>query len=115
MDKLTELVTELAKKGVYIEGVSLIGDGLGYEIMGFAKSGHGILYCENGKIFLKTRYDQIDEIHTLKDIVEVAYGWDCLYCQKGAVYTVYCVPKDWEELYNEFGFSTENLILASSV
>ena len=110
MEKLTELVKELIKRGIIISGVDMVNDELSYEIQGFAKSGVGKLFVENGQIKLGTRYNQVDDIDTLEDIVNVAYDWDCGYCRKDdKLYTVYGVSENWKKLYEEFNLPTDNL------
>lgn len=103
---LTNLVIELLKKGIDFDGVELVNDAIAYNITGFAKSGYGTLYQEDGTIKLKTRYNQINDIKSLRDIVEVAYGWDRDYCGKDSIYTVYGVSNAWMKLYEEFEFDT---------
>lgn len=109
MEKLTNLVKELLEKGVWIEGVSLKGDSLGYTINGFAKSGNGTLYIEDGVIKLQTRYDTIDTIEDLRDIASVAYRWDSGYCKKNGIYTVYGVSGPWRKIYETYGWDTSDL------
>ena len=109
MDKLTEFVKDLLKRGMYISGVGLRNGELTYDLEGFAKSGHGTLFVEDDVIKLETRYNQIDEIHSLSDLVSVAYDWDCGYCSKDSIYTVYGVRNEWRKLYEEFGYNTDNL------
>ncbi len=109
MEKLTELVKELIKRGVIVSGVGIRNDELCYEINGFAKSGIGTLFIEDGQIKLETRYQQIDTIYSLRDIVGVAYEWDYSYCRKDSIYTVYGVSPAWRKLYEEFGMDTDDL------
>ena len=54
----------------------------------------------------KTRYNQIDTIESLSDIVDVAYEWDKVYCRKGNIYGAYSVGEEWMNLYKEFGKDT---------
>ena len=106
MNKLSEFVKDLIKRGILVSGVSIRNDELAYSINGFAKSGTGILFIEDGKIKLETRYKRIDIIESLSDIVDVAYEWDYGYCHKGNIYGVYSVGKEWMNLYKEFGKDT---------
>ena len=110
MDKLNEFIKDLIKRGIYVSGVGIRNGELSYDINGFAKSGKGTLFIEDGKIKLETRYNQVDDIDTLEDIVNVAYDWDCGYCRKDdKLYTVYGVSENWKKLYEEFNLPTDNL------
>lgn len=107
MDKLNEFIKDLIKRGIYVSGVGIRNGELSYDINGFAKSGEGTLFIEDGKIKLETRYNQIDTIESLSDLVDVAYEWDYSYCRKDSIYTVYGVGDEWMKLYNEFGKNTD--------
>ena len=109
MNKLEELVKELIQNGIYIRDVGIKGDGLSYDIQGFAKSGFGTLYQEDGVLKLETRYNQVDEIESLDDIISVAYGWDRGYCAKDSIYSVYSVGQNWAKLYTKRGYDISNL------
>ena len=106
MNKLNEFVKDLIKRGILISGVSIRNEELAYDINGFAKSGIGTLFIEDDKIKLETRYNQIDIIESLSDLVDVAYEWDKVYCSKNSYYTVYGVGEGWINLYKEFGKDT---------
>ena len=106
MNKLSEFVKGLIKRGIYVSNVDIRNEELAYDINGFAKSGTGTLFIEDGKIKLGTRYNQIDTIKSLSDIVDVAYEWDYGYCNKNSIYTVYSVGEEWMNLYKEFGKDT---------
>ena len=106
MNKLNEFIKDLIKRGIYVSDVSIRNEELAYDINGFAKSGKGTLFIEDGKIKLETRYNQIDTIESLSDLVDVAYEWDRGYCSKNSIYTVYGVGEEWMNLYNEFGKDT---------
>ena len=106
MNKLSEFVKDLIKRGIYVSNVSIRNEELAYDINGFAKSGTGTLFIEDDKIKLETRYNQIDTIESLSDLVDVAYDWDQVYCSKNSYYTVYGVGKEWMNLYKEFGKDT---------
>ena len=106
MNKLSEFVKDLIKRGILVSGVSIRNDELAYDINGFAKSGIGTLFVEDGKIKLETRYKRIDIIESLSDIVDVAYEWDYGYCNKNSIYTVYSVGEEWMNLYKDFGKDT---------
>lgn len=110
MNKLEELVKEVLENGLYICGVGLKGDSFGYDISGFAKSGYGTLYQEDGVIKLQTRYNQVDVIEDFDDIVSVAYGWDRGYCSKGSLYgNSYGVSVPWAKVYIQKGYDISNL------
>lgn len=109
MEKLTEIIKELIKKGIIISGVSIRNDELAYAIQGFAKSGYGTLFIEDGQMKLETRYQQIDTIYSLRDIISVAYEWDSGYCRKDDYYSSYGVGDEWRKLYEENGLETSNL------
>ena len=106
MDKLSEFVKDLIKRGIYVSNVDIRNEELAYDINGFAKSGTGTLFIEDGKIKLETRYKRIDTIESLSDIVDVAYEWDYGYCHKGNIYGAYSVREEWMNLYKEFGKDT---------
>ena len=106
MNKLSEFVKDLIKRGIYVSNVSIRNEELAYDIDGFAKSGTGTLFIEDGKIKLETRYKRIDTIESLSDLVDVAYDWDQVYCSKNSYYTVYGVGEGWMNLYKEFGKDT---------
>ena len=106
MNKLNEFVKDLIKRGIYVSGVSIRNEELAYDINGFAKSGTGTLFIEDGKIKLETRYKRIDTIESLSDLVDVAYEWDYIFCNKNSIYTVYSVSEEWMNLYKEFGKDT---------
>ena len=106
MDKLSEFVKDLIKRGIYVSNVSIRNEELAYDIDGFAKSGTGTLFIEDDKIKLETRYNRIDIIESLSDLVDVAYEWDKVYCRKNSFYTVYRVGEEWMNLYKDFGKDT---------
>ena len=106
MNKLSEFIKDLIKRGILISGVSIRNEELAYDINGFAKSGTGTLFIEDDKIKLETRYNQIDTIESLSDLVDVAYEWDKVYCSKNSYYSVYGVGEGWMNLYKEFGKDT---------
>lgn len=106
MNKLSEFVKDLIKRGIYVSNVSIRNEELAYDIDGFAKSGIGTLFIEDDKIKLETRYNRIDIIESLSDIVDVAYEWDYGYCNKNSIYTVYSVGEEWMNLYKDFGKDT---------
>ena len=106
MNKLSEFIKDLIKRGILISGVSIRNEELAYDIDGFAKSGTGTLFIEDDKIKLETRYNRIDIIESLSDLVDVAYEWDYGYCNKNNIYTVYSVREEWMNLYKEFGKDT---------
>ena len=106
MNKLNEFVKDLIKRGILVSGVSIRNEELAYDINGFAKSGTGTLFIEDGKIKLETRYKRIDTIESLSDLVDVAYEWDYIFCNKNSIYTVYSVSEEWMNLYKEFGKDT---------
>ena len=106
MNKLSEFIKDLIKRGILISGVSIRNEELAYDINGFAKSGTGTLFIEDDKIKLETRYNRIDIIESLSDLVDVAYEWDYGYCNKNNIYTVYSVGEEWMNLYKEFGMDT---------
>ena len=106
MNKLNEFVKDLIKRGILVSGVSIRNEELAYDINGFAKSGTGTLFIEDGKIKLETRYKRIDIIESLSDLVDVAFEWDYGYCNKNSIYTVYSVSEEWMNLYKEFGKDT---------
>ena len=107
-DKLIVLIEELVKKGINVSDVSIRNDELCYNIEGFAKSGYGTLFIDDGKIKLETRYNQTDAIESLEDIVNVAYDWDWNYCRKdNHLYTVYGVSQPWRKLYEEFELNVD--------
>ena len=106
MNKLSEFIKDLIKRGILISGVSIRNEELAYDINGFAKSGTGTLFIEDGKIKLETRYKRIDIIESLSDLVDVAFEWDYGYCNKNSIYTVYSVSEEWMNLYKEFGKDT---------
>lgn len=106
MNKLNEFVKDLIKRGILVSDVSIRNEELAYDINGFAKSGTGTLFVEDGKIKLETRYKRIDIIESLSDIVDVAYEWDYGYCNKNSIYTVYSVGEEWMNLYKDFGKDT---------
>ena len=106
MNKLSEFVKDLIKRGILVSGVSIRNEELAYDINGFAKSGTGTLFIEDGKIKLETRYKRIDTIESLSDLVDVAYEWDYGYCHKGNIYGAYSVGEGWMNLYKEFGKDT---------
>ena len=106
MNKLSEFVKDLIKRGIYVSNVSIRNEELAYDIDGFAKSGIGTLFIEDDKIKLETRYNRIDIIESLSDLVDVAYEWDYGYCHKGNIYGVYSVREEWMNLYKEFGKDT---------
>ena len=106
MNKLSEFVKDLIKRGIYVSNVSIRNEELAYDIDGFTKSGIGTLFIEDDKIKLETRYNRIDIIESLSDLVDVAYEWDYGYCNKNNIYTVYSVGKEWMNLYKEFGKDT---------
>ena len=106
MNKLSEFIKDLIKRGILISGVSIRNEELAYDINGFAKSGTGTLFIEDGKIKLETRYKRIDTIESLSDLVDVAYEWDKVYCRKGNIYGAYSVGEEWMNLYKEFGKDT---------
>ena len=106
MNKLSEFVKDLIKRGIYVSNVSIRNEELAYDINGFAKSGIGTLFIEDDKVKLETRYNRIDIIESLSDLVDVAYDWDYGYCNKNNIYTVYSVGEEWMNLYKEFGMDT---------
>ena len=106
MNKLSEFIKDLIKRGILVSGVSIRNEELAYDINGFAKSGTGTLFIEDGKIKLETRYKRIDIIESLSDLVDVAFEWDYGYCNKNSIYTVYSVSEEWMNLYKEFGKDT---------
>ena len=106
MNKLSEFVKDLIKRGILVSGVSIRNEELAYDINGFAKCGTGTLFIEDGKIKLETRYKRIDIIESLSDLVDVAFEWDYGYCNKNSIYTVYSVSEEWMNLYKEFGKDT---------
>lgn len=108
-DTLIVLVEELTKRGITVFGVGAMNDGLCYHINGFAKSGHGFLFIDDdGKIKLETKYDWIDVIESLEDIVNVAYAWDWNYCkQNDSKLTDYSVSPAWRKIYEEFGLNID--------
>lgn len=107
-NRLNELIKDLIKRKITVSDVDIINDELCYTIKGFAKSGCGILFIDGGKVKLETRYNRIDTIESLEDIVNVAYDWDWNYCQKNnTLYNVYVVQKEWLKLYTEFGKNVE--------
>ena len=111
MEKLTEIVKELIDRGVLFTGVSIRNGELAYEMLGFAKSGSGTLYMDGDRIKLETRYNQVDDIGCVRDVVRVAHGWDCCYCAKENNYNVFAVNPVWKKMYDEYGFGTDGLIL----
>ena len=106
MNKLSEFIKDLIKRGILVSGVSIRNEELAYDINGFAKSGTGTLFIEDGTIKLETRYKRIDIIESLSDIVDVAYEWDKVYCSKNSYYSVYSVGEEWMNLYKDFGKDT---------
>ena len=72
MNKLSEFVKDLIKRGILVSGVSIRNEELAYDINGFAKSGTGTLFIEDGKIKLETRDKRIDTIEYLSVFVDVA-------------------------------------------
>ena len=106
MNKLSEFIKDLIKRGILVSGVSIRNEELAYDINGFAKSGTGTLCIEDDNIKRETRYDQIDTIEFLSDSVDVAYEWDYGYCHKGNIYGAYGVGEGWMNLYKEFGKDT---------
>ena len=50
MNKLSEFIKDLIKRGILVSGVSIRNEELAYDINGFAKSGTGTLFIEDGKI-----------------------------------------------------------------
>ena len=106
MNKLSEFIKDLIKRGILVSGVSIRNEELAYDINGFAKSGTGTLFIEDGKIKLETRYKRIDTIESISELVDVEYEWDYIFCNKNSIYTVYSVSEEWMNLYKEFGKDT---------
>lgn len=108
--ELVELAKELMKRGVSISGCGLNHWGMVFCIDGFAKARYGRLFIVDSKIKLRTRYDQVDAINSLEDIVKVAYDWDHTYCREDDEYRSYIIPKPWVALYMEFGMDLRGLV-----
>ena len=79
---ITDIIKECLSKGINVKGVTLVNGELAYDIDGFSKSDYARLYEENGKLYLETRYKQIDEIETFENIASVAYEWNKGYCTR---------------------------------
>lgn len=105
--KLEEFVKELLKEGLCCNEVNYDTktDSLCYSILGFAKSGNGILKTDEiGRIHLATRYCQDDIIESMEDFVSVGYLWDKDYCSKDSMYcNSYGVGEEWKKLYKKYG------------
>lgn len=98
--KITDIIKECLKKGIYITGVELVNGELAYDISGFSKSDYGRLYEENGKLYLETRYKQIDEIETFEDIANVAYEWNKNYSDREP----FGWDVNWLPIFEEYGW-----------
>ena len=97
---IESLVKQCLENGITISGVELCNNELAYYIDGVSKSGCAFLYEEDGKVYLKTRYEQIDEIETFEDIANVAYQWNTNYCNVEP----FCVDSSWFKVFKRFGW-----------
>lgn len=98
---IEELIKEVLKNGISIWSVTYNKekDALVYSVNGFSKSGTADLYEEDGKIICKTRYNQIDEIQTFEDLVNVAYEWNSAYCNREP----FGWDADWSPVFEKYG------------
>lgn len=94
------LVKECLENGIDIIDVELYNGELGYQIDGFSKSGTAFLYTDGDKLFLKTRYNQIDEIECFEDIASIAYEWNEGYCSRDP----FGWDKRWVNVFKNFGW-----------
>lgn len=76
---LQELIIELLKEGVLINEVKLKQIDnltcLSYRIDGFYKSGGVDLYETSDGIFAEARYNEINQIESIDDLISLNYTW----------------------------------------
>lgn len=106
VNKLYNIVRELLNSGVLCADVDIKNDELCYSLNGFAKSGKGFLYIDDGNIYLETRYNQIDLIESVEDVVRVAYNWDKDYSYSANYPTTNFLTEtnNWYVLYKRYNF-----------
>lgn len=76
MEKLLEIIKEVSKYNIEIEvNYSENSDSIEYLIGGFYKSGIVSLYCLDEQIFVRGRYNEIDVIYDIEDLVQLNYRW----------------------------------------
>lgn len=104
--KIEEIIKELIQNGINVSGVSIRNNELAYTIDGFAKSGSGTLFLENGKMILETRYNQLDEVFSTEDVSNIAYHWDKDYSfSSNYPKTNFVTEKNpWYKLYEKYDF-----------
>lgn len=101
---IQELLIQLLDKGVNASGLEVIAENdverrtLGYVLNGVPKSGTATLYLNNaGEIICKTRYNQLDKVNSIKDVVDVVFRWWVSYRSR----TDY-IGSEWMELFIEY-------------
>lgn len=99
---LPELLSKLSSKASSWDYNNV--NGIIYKINGFSKSGEAALYesAADGKLYLKTRYNRIDEINSYDDIVWVAWAWNSNYTERG-----YGYAEEWVEDFKRLGLLKE--------
>lgn len=104
MSKINEIVHELLSHGILAEVLSLKNGDIAYSFLGFAKSGQGTLFEKDNKLYLATRYDQIDEINDTVDVVKVAFSWDKRYSHSVNYPNTNFLTEDnnWWSLYKKY-------------
>jgi hypothetical protein len=102
---LEELIKEVLINRICVSGVHYDpeNDTLVYRVEGFSKSGYAELSEVNGKILCKTRYNQVDEINSFDDLVNVAYQWNSYYCDREP----FGWDTDWSPIFVKYGLLRE--------